>query len=245
MTLCANDAESLAALAHMHGDCMVQQYHPGPVEVGVMWVRFPKDSKALPPGVHVDTTNSGFIYSITRKEFPVLTGDGIHTLEELIETHPRFRRQHRVFLARFVHKTSRVPGAGEHIALGTTGNHSQGALFADGVEYITPELTRAIDDLAKKFAGGLDFGRFDIRAASEDDIRRGGLFAIVELNGTGAESTNIYDPERSLAWALRVLFGQWKLLGALGSERIAAGAPRPTLRTLIRILRAPHNAKRL
>jgi hypothetical protein len=41
-------------------------------------------------------------------------------------------------------------------------------------------------------------GRFEAR----DDL------AIVELNGATAESTNIYDPSRSLLAAYRTLFAQ-------------------------------------
>ncbi|MEZ6318638.1 MAG: hypothetical protein R3B49_07795 [Phycisphaerales bacterium] len=47
-------------------------------------------------------------------------------------------------------------------------NYAQGTEFRDGSSLITtPGRSRAIDDIAARFAGGLDFGRFDIRQADD------------------------------------------------------------------------------
>jgi pimeloyl-ACP methyl ester carboxylesterase len=193
---------------------VIQPYDPGPHEVGVMWVRH---LGASPDGCR------GFIYSITRKDFPHVTGDGARTVEDLIHAHPRLRRQSHVFLERLGERAHEVLPAGNELRLCVAGNHCQGTQFRDGADLITPELTRAIDDLAASFEGGLDFGRFDLRYESDDLLRRGEAFSVVELNGTASESTNIYDPARNILWAYRVLFGQWKLLFALGDQRRRAG----------------------
>lgn len=80
-------------------------------------------------------------------------------------------------------------------------------------------------------------GRFDLRFESEDDLRAGRNFGIIELNGTSGESTNMYDPAKSVVWAWRVLFGQWRLLFELGAWRRSQGVKTWTLRMLFRSLR--------
>lgn len=207
----------------MRSDVVVQPFHPGPHEAGVMWAR---PCSAHPPF-------SGGIFSITLKEQPVVIGDGEGTLRDLILTHPRYRLQARTFLARRGRDALRVPEAGERLQLAIAGNHCQGSLFRDGSHLITPELTAALERICKGFGGKagevdgglLDFARLDIRCRSLEDLAAGKLdaWSIVELNGTSAESTNIYDPDRSLLWAWKRLFAQWSVLYALGGGRMKQG----------------------
>ena len=70
----------------------------------------------------------------------------------------------------------------------------------------------------------LDIGRFDIRYTSDEALRMGEGFGVVEFNGTAGESTNIYDPNRSIFWMYRTLARQWGLLYELGASRRDAGA---------------------
>lgn len=208
---------------------IAQPFHPGPGECGVCWVR---SVEPRADGL------AGTIFSITRKDFPVLEGDGARTLEDLVWAHPRFRNQAPVFLARHASRRSWIPAAGERVPLGVSGNHCQGTLFRDGADLITPELARSIDTLAARFLGrgvtaGLDYGRFDLRYTSDDELRTGRGFAVVELNGALGESTNLYDPSRSPVWAYRILQRQWEALYVLGVWRRARGFPTITMRELI------------
>ena len=215
VALVESEAQARRYFQTMTTPAVVQPYAPGPSECGVLWARHaggPRDGL------------EGFIFSITRKEFAVLTGDGTRTIEELILAHPRYRRQAATFLERLKDRASEVLGAGEKLRLVMAGNHCQGTLFTDGADLITPELTRAVDALAAGFEGGLDFGRFDLRYESDEALRRGEGFDVVELNGTTSESTNLYDPNKSLWWAYGVLFAQWRLLFELGAARRRAGA---------------------
>jgi membrane protein DedA with SNARE-associated domain len=209
------------------GPVLIQRYHPGPLECGVLWARYPDGPR--PQG---GSGRAGFIFSITRKDFPVITGDGVHTLEELILDHPRFHKQSAIFLERFAHQRQRTLKRGETLRLAESGNHCQGTLFRDGGDLWTPELEARIDALAAGFrplastvAGPLlDIGRFDIRYESDEALRQGRGFAIVEFNGTTGESTNIYDPARSVFWMYRTLARQWRLAYELGATRRDAGA---------------------
>ena len=111
--------EAWAYLASEPGAVVVQAYHPGPFEAGVFYYRRPNDAR-------------GRIFSITDKRFPMLVGDGVSTVEELLWAHPRYRLQVSLFLKR--HDGARVLADGERLPLVTSGNHCQGAMFLDGAD---------------------------------------------------------------------------------------------------------------
>lgn len=227
-------------LAALDGDILVQPLIAAPAEIGIVWAR------AIPPR---SEDRVGFIFSITAKEFPVVVGDGERTLEELLWSHTRFRRQAPTFEHRLADRRSWIPPAGQPVSLGFAGNHSQGTLFRDGAELHSPELERVLDRLLSNFApsvpgGGLDIGRIDLRFTSADELRAGRGFSILELNGIFGESTNIYDPERSAWWAYGVLCRQWELLYTLGAWRVAQGSPRMSLWALLRMVRRYYAARR-
>ncbi|MFG0244404.1 MAG: alpha/beta fold hydrolase [Phycisphaerales bacterium JB054] len=211
---------------------LAQQYHPGPVEVGVLWVREPDAAEAN----NNTPDRVGRVFSVTSKEFPRLNADGRHTIEQLIYRHPRYRMQADILLDRMAGRRLEIPDRDETVSLGNIGNHAQGALFRDGMHLMTPELEAWIDRAATAFRGtepaeaarpegdnGLDFGRFDIRARSIEDLASARNLGIIELNGTTAESTNIYDPDRSVWWTWGVLLRQWQALFRLGARRRRLG----------------------
>ena len=203
-----------------HADVIIQQYDPGPLELGVLWVRNASTNASEKP--------AGRIHSITIKEFPSIVGDGKRSIRQRVLAHPRFRCQADMFLQQLADRADDIPAAGERVDLSGIGNHARGAIFRDGAALITPALSARIDTIAQSFAGkngaGLDFARFDIRVPSADHATRAEQLAIVELNGVLAESTNLYDPSRSVLWAYRVLFNQWATVYKLGALRRRAGA---------------------
>jgi membrane protein DedA with SNARE-associated domain len=201
---------------------VAQTYHPGPFEAGIFYVRLPHEGR-------------GRIFSITDKVFPIVVGDGRSTLEQLIVNHERFRLQSATFLARHVASLSRVPAAGESIRLAIAGNHCQGTLFRDGGHLWTPELEARIDAISRAF-DGFFFGRFDVRYSDVEAFRAGRDLAIVELNGVTAESTNIYDPDRTLWQAYRTLAQQWSLLFRIGAANRALGVRPTPLPALLRLI---------
>ncbi len=204
----------------MTRDALLQEYHPGPLEIGVLWKREPSEP-------------NGRIFSVTRKVFPVITGDGKRTLERLIWSHPRYRMQADLFLKRYDSERDRVLAKGETMRLAIAGNHCQGTMFVDGADLITPAFENAVNEIALSFEdGGLDFGRFDLRYSSDDELKAGGPFKIIELNGTMSESTNLYDPGKPVWWAYGVLLRQWATLYRIGAARRAAGVRPMSLKEL-------------
>lgn len=211
------------------GAVMLQPYHEGPHEAGVFYCRFPHE-------------RTGRILSVTHKEFPVVTGDGTSTLEELVWAHPRYRLQARLFLRRHRDAARRVLGHGERFQLALAGNHSQGTTFRDGSHLWTPALEARIDEIARCYPGFF-IGRFDIRYRDVDAFRAGRDMAIVELNGTTAEPTDLYDPDRSLLEAYRQLFRHWSRVFAIGAANRARGAHVSSGWRLAALLRAHLTAR--
>jgi pimeloyl-ACP methyl ester carboxylesterase/membrane protein DedA with SNARE-associated domain len=210
-----------------------------PNEVGVLWAR------RVPVTGRVDDA-PGEIVSITRKRFPVIEGDGERALDHLIWDHPRFQMQAGVFLARLGKDAERVPAKGERVSLGFSGNHCQGTMFMDGSDLITPELSAAIERLCQRYRDDqgrrFDFGRFDLRFTTEEELKRGEGFVAIELNGSSSESTNLYDPSKNMWWALGVLRRQWARLFALGAARRREGVRPVGMVELVRMSRAAMKA---
>ena len=200
--------DARAYFAIQPGAVVVQRFHPGPFEAGIFYYRRPGEER-------------GRIFSLTSKQFPVLTGDGRSTLEDLIWMHPRYRLQASIFLRRHASEKHRVLADGERFQLAIAGNHAQGTMFVDGAQLVTPELERRIDEIARQMHG-FYIGRFDVRYRDVEAFRRGEDLAIVELNGVTSEATHIYDPQLTLWNAWRVLCRQWTLvfeIGAANRER--------------------------
>lgn len=195
-------------------DTIIQEYAPGR-EFGVFYYRHPSEEK-------------GRIFSITEKLLPVLTGDGKHTLEQLILMDDRAVCMADFYCCKNADRLDTVLEAGETVQLVELGTHCRGAIFLDGSAGITPALTETIDRISKTFRG-FYFGRYDIRTPSVEDLMAGRNLKIVELNGVSSEATHIYDPKLTLLQAYRVLFEQWRIAFEIGSENRARGTKPATI----------------
>lgn len=190
-----------AAVEKSAGLMILQEYHPGPYEAGVFYYRFPGQQR-------------GKLLSITKKVFPAITGDGQNSLLMLIQNHPRFVLQSSVFIERFGKAIHDIPKKGEQVNLGIAGNHFQGTQFLQANEWITAELTNAIDNISKKVSksmGGFYFGRYDIRYKNQKKFMAGKDISIIELNGVTSESTDMYDWNLSIMSVYKIMWKQLML----------------------------------
>jgi hypothetical protein len=215
VSLVRNNADALRYLSYHPHATLAQMYHPGPVEIGVFWSRCPGES--------------GRILAITDKHFPILTGDGHSSLGQLIDKHPRFRLQRDVFRRRWSDQLGHIVAAGETFCLGTAGNHCQGCLFTDGAALATPALNKQVNRWMRG-QQQLNFGRFDVRAASYDDIRAGRDLAVIEMNGLSSEPTGLYDPDLSWFAAMRMFARCWNQAFRIGRRQLLR-TPAPRTRT--------------
>ena len=201
-------AELQEYLAHSEFPAIVQEYVGGR-EFGVFYYRYPGEKR-------------GRIFSVTEKRMPLVTGDGQHTLEELILADDRAVCMADFYLRKNAPRAKDVPTAGEKLQLVEIGTHCRGAIFLDGAYTVTPALEMVIDQIAITVSGFF-FGRFDIRVPSAEDFMAGRNLKVVELNGVTSEATHIYDPKLSVWEAYRVLFEQWRIAFEIGDRNRARG----------------------
>lgn len=172
-------------------DFLLQDIIPFENEIGIFYVRHPNDK-------------TGKITGIVSKEFLIVIGNGVATIEELINEVPRYKLQLDALRKEYGTSLQRVLPTGEQLNLMPFGNHARGAKFLDGSHWITPKLTQTINAICMQIPE-FYFGRFDIMYNSLEELERGENFSIVELNGAASEPTHIYDPKHSLWFAWKEL----------------------------------------
>lgn len=205
-------------LEESRADTIVQEYVAGE-EFGVFYYRRPSEP-------------NGHIFSITRKVFPSVVGDGRRTLERLILDDDRAVCVAALYCERHKDELETVLPNGIDFPLTELGSHCRGALFLDGSGLLTPALTERFDAIAKCFEGFF-FGRFDVRATGgKDQFRAGEGFKILELNGVTSEATHIYHPGTPLVQAYGVLMEQWRIAFEIGAENRMRGVVPTPLRRL-------------
>ncbi len=207
--LVRDDADIHEYLRQNHERLVIQRYVPGPREAGIFYYRHPGEAH-------------GRIFAITEKIFPEVIGDGQRTLEQLIRSDDRARLISDLYLRRFNARRHEVLKSGERFRLVEAGNHAQGCVFRDGLHLRTPELEACIDMISQKVPGFF-VGRYDLRYESDETLRQGRGFRILELNGAAAEATSIYDARTSLRSAYRTLFEQWRIVFEIGAANRARG----------------------
>lgn len=206
--LARSDDEFRSALREAPAAVVVQRYAPGACEVGLFFVREPG--------------TPGRLFSICDKRLPTVVGDGRTCLAELVGRHPRLRLQEDVFLARIGTRVDEIPAEGELVHLGVAANHSQGCLFLDGERLRTPELEAWLVRACAS-ASGFNYGRLDVRFASEDDCTRGIGGVILEANGLTSESTNMYDPSLGALRAWAIMRAHWGVAFRIGAANRSMG----------------------
>ena len=206
--------EAREYLSRVSAPLVLQRYVAAPYEAGIFYYRLPGEPK-------------GHILGFTRKVFPCVTGDGIRNIRELIETDSRARLIAHTYLRRFGAGAERVIARGEQFRLVEAGNHCQGCEFRDGSELFTRELLDTFDTISQNLRGFF-VGRFDVRYWSDEELRQGRNFQIIELNGAASEATHIYDSRNSLWSAYRTLFRQWRIVYAIGAANRRLGFRPPS-----------------
>lgn len=203
------DLEQYASKANF--DYVIQDLIPFPNEVGIFYVRYPHQK-------------TGKITGIVSKEFLIITGNGIATIEELIKENPRFELQLKVLKREYGDRLSTVLKAGEKMNLVPYGNHARGAKFIDGSHWITPKLETVIDEMCVQIPG-FYFGRLDVMYNTIAELEGGKNFLIVELNGAASEPTHIYDPKHSLFFAWKELSRHIKYMYEISAANNKNGVP--------------------
>ncbi len=188
---------------------VLQHYLPDEGEAGIFYARDPG-------------ATTGRIIGIALRYFPRVIGDGRRSVAMLIAADPRAARltvahRHLPHLS-----LTKVPAAGEIVRLATIGSTRVGGLYHDGGLHITPQLTTAIDAIARDM---FDFhgGRFDVRFTDLAALRMGEEFTIIEVNGAGSEAIHAWDPAIGVIAAFRLIFAKQRVLFAIGDAQRQRG----------------------
>jgi hypothetical protein len=183
---------------------LIQEYIEYPLEYGVFWVKIPSESK-------------GRITSITRKILPFLKGDGKSSLSELILSDKRAKYMASAYFEKNKNHLDTIIAAETNFRICSAGNHCQGAIFEDGSKDIEGKTFKRLEEIFSSVKG-YDFGRMDIKFKDKDALSNGKNFKILEVNGSEAESTHIYDRKYSLFYAYKTLYNQWDTLFKIARE---------------------------
>lgn len=200
---------------------VLQAYLPQEGEAGIFYARDP-------------VTGNGRIIGLALRYYPRVTGDGVSTIAKLIALDPRAGRSVNSRLHDCRHDAGRIPAAGEVVRLATIGSTRVGGLYRDGGSCITPQLTAAVDAIARDMPE-FHFGRFDVRFNALADLSAGRGLTIMEINGAGSEAIQAWDPDIGLMAGLRMIFQKQSLLFAIGDAMRRRGVRPISLIKLIRL----------
>jgi hypothetical protein len=190
---------------------LLQTIIPHELEVGIFYVRCPK-------------TDRGFISGIVEKQMLSVTGDGISSIESLLNQSNRMRVYKENILINIGAACNDILPAGVSKVLVPIGNHARGATFFDITTKNNPALEKAMDALCRNLPE-FHYGRLDIRYKSWDDLCAGKNFMLAEVNGAGSEPTHMYDPSNSLWEGWRQIIRHWQWLYAISKANQKRGFP--------------------
>lgn len=209
----------------------LQQLAQWEPEVGILYIRKPEEKR-------------GKIASMGFKYCPYVVGDGRSTLSELINANTRARQLRHLYDSRHRDKLKTIIADGQPYRLIFSASHCSGAIFCDGNDHITAELTQSID----KIMGGIAdfyFGRLDIKFKDIESLQLGRNFAIIEINGVSSEPVHIWDSHASLWKAMHTLIIQYKELFEIGAQNRARGLAPHGLLELIKAWKNEHKLSAL
>jgi len=202
---------------------VLQEFVAEEGEAGIFYVRHPDEPV-------------GRITSITLKHAPLVTGDGVSTLRQLVLADPRAGRVPHLYLPRLAHRLHEVPRPGERVRLVFVGNHCKGSIFEDGSPLATRALAASFERIARSMPD-FHFGRIDVRFAALSDLLHGAAFRIIEINGAGSEATHVWDPRTTLCGAWLAQFQHYGTAFRIGAANRARGHRPCGLRAVYRLWR--------
>lgn len=182
-------------LSNIKTSFIIQEFVDEPLEFGVFYRRFPYEKH-------------GKVISVTRKKFLSVTGDGQHTLGELILQSDRAKLHRRKLNIMYANELGKILENGQEKILVQMGNHIQGATFYNANVLIRSELHDTFDRICQSI-DGFYYGRFDIRCRSIEDLYRGNI-RILELNGCGASPSHVFEPGKPFFRCAARLLKHWK-----------------------------------
>lgn len=190
-------------------DFVVQEFVDYPIELAVFYSRMPGELR-------------GMVSSVTLKEFLTMVGDGQSTIKELVLEKPRTAMLWETLQKNVKVNWEQVLLEGEKMLLEPIGNHCRGTVFLNEKNINKEKLATVCDEILKGFEG-FNYGRFDMKVKSIDDLYLGKGIQILELNGVNADAAHIFDPNYSLLQAYIDVAWHWNKLSEISLANIKNG----------------------
>lgn len=214
--------QELLAYSQKETDFIIQEYIDYPIELGVLFYRYPNDSR-------------GRVSSITLKEFLTVKGDGKHTVEQLLSKSGRNKIYLPLVRKEFQDRLLLVPSEGEEFVVHKIGNHSKGTRFVNADPHITDAVNATFSKINNQ-VDGVYFGRYDLKVPSFDLLERGEGIKIFELNGVSSEPGSMYD-QQNVFRAYSILAHHWLALVEISYQNIKRGVETTPLQVFFRKVR--------
>ncbi|MFY0594010.1 hypothetical protein [Roseivirga sp.] len=214
-----------------HQDFIIQEFVDFEIELGVLYHKLP-------------ISNTSNITSIVQKEFLGVTGDGVSTIRTLLAKSERAKLQMPVLEEKFGTHLNDVLPKGAYENLQPIGNHCLGTKFLSGQHLINDKLVSVFDEIAAD-VDGFNFGRFDLKVSSIEDLYAGRNIKILELNGVTSEPGHIYDPKYSLLQAYKDTMTSMKTSCLVSIENMKQGARVTPFWEMFRLLRTHFSSNEL
>jgi hypothetical protein len=200
------ESEAQLILYHerMPAKYIIQPFLDTAIEVSVFYCRLPSNSR-------------GMITALIQKNLFTVQGDGISTLQQLVERSfgpdKHLLRQHQQHLKKVLAK-------GEHYVLSYIANLVNGAQFINLTHLVDQELVSIFDRISHQ--ADFFYGRYDIKCNSVEDLKVGN-FKILEFNGAGSVPNHIYTGTFTLTGAYREILYHWRLMYQISKENNRKG----------------------
>ena len=190
-------------------DCIIQPFVPYNFECSIFCYR----------QLEKDTMK---ITSIVGKDFLKIKGDGLRTIEQLIDASYRAFLQKEALRKKWASRFDVIPLAEEVVILRPNANHSKGASFFSLHECIDEQIEQLVDFFCKSMPS-FQYGRFDIRCESLAALKDLKHYKIIEVNGIGAEPIDMYIPGTSVIRSWRILLKHWQIMYSISSKNRKQG----------------------
>lgn len=180
---------------------VIQEYVHFPIELAILYSRMPNESR-------------GIVSSITVKEFLSVIGDGKQSIEKLLRANYRAILIWKELLENTKIDFERIPSFGETVIVEKIGNHCRGTIFKNASEIDKYKTAESIDKIMSDYEG-FNYGRFDMKVHSIEDLYAVKNIKILELNGVNADAAHIFDPNYGLIQAFKDIAWHWNRLSKI------------------------------
>lgn len=194
---------------NMPAQYIVQELVTFPMEVSVFYIRHPQEEKGRV---------TGFLHKVPM----YVSGNGVETLEQLAQAHPKAAKRLEEMKRQHVERWYDILPNGERYPLSYAANHNRGAQFFDLKEHIDDDLVAVFDRLSLAI-DDFFYGRYDIMCNNVEELKQGRGFTILEYNGCGAEPNHFYDTGYTLGQAYREILKHWKFLYEISAHNARRG----------------------